>query len=975
MKKTNLLPGAVVHNFTLQTQRFIPDVQSHVSLWRHNKTGCRIVALKNDDNNKAFTVAFQTLPHDSTGVAHIIEHAVLSGSKKYPVKNLFEELIKRGLMTFLNAMTGSDITLYPFATRNATEYYQLMDVYLDVTLNPLLKEDTFLQEGWHLELLNPTDPLTYKGIVYNEMKGVYANPFRLISMQIFRALLPGSTYIHDSGGNPEDIPNLSYDEFKQFFKTHYHPSNAVIGVYGDAPIEEELHFLDSTHLDHFDAVQTPSGPKLGQIPDSEQYIKHSYGIHESEGLNEKTYLTIATAVSDASNLHQNMAFDIIGNLLYGSDASPLKQSILSAGIGKDVAGGYYDHNYQTAMVTTLVGSEEEHLEQFIHLYRDTLRDIVNQGFPRDLVVAELNAYEFSQCEEANDQQRGLNHQYHLAKTLFYNLDPFESLEFTSVFNTVRQKTLDENYLEVLIEKYLLDSPHTVFVTTTPDPEQQQRTMVKKTDRLEAIRAELTPDELNGIITKSQDLILAQQTPNTAADLKYLPGLTRSDLPPAIDTPRADVIEIQGRPFYSWSEYAHDISYIQIGLDLSDMPIQYLPHLKWYGHLTTQIGTSAIDYRQVAQETARLTGGFYSAFRTHTNLADTGQCRPILWFGFKALRRYLPEAIKLITKLITEVSFHDKDRIRQILERDYTWSARDLQGDAEQVPRTRLRSYLSRSGLYQEMVNGITAYFALKETAQDYDNREEELLNRLTDFRDLLLRRDRLLYTATGSAEDLEYIAQELGQVTMAFSDTPVPQDICNLPAITPDEAFLTASEVVYTTQGGNLHANGIAYDGHLEVLNTILSREYLINRIRIQGGAYGAWSQLDPFSGDFTMSSYRDPNISETFAAYDALPEYVQSLHLEESELEQIIIRTYGHFDALLTPEQRGIMARNNVLSGVTASYRNEILEQIKNTTPDDLRAWGPRLAKMLGKGHRSIIGNSAKIRQNAELFSKLIEV
>ena len=467
-------PGCTYSGFTLKTHKFIQEIESDVYVFEHALLQFPLLAIKNSDTNKTFSAAFNTIPTDSTGVAHILEHSVLMGSKKYPVKDVFGEINKGGLTTFLNAMTGADITYYPFATRNLKEYFNIMDVYCDVVFNPLLARSTFEQEGWHYHQEGPDKPLMFQGVVYNEMKGAFSDPIRFLFHHIFGGLMPGSTYAHESGGDPKNIPDLSYEQFCDFHKKHYHPSNGFFFVYGDAPLEDELDFLQQRFFSTFDKPVAKATIEDGNIPTEPVFITDSYAVDSTDTAG-KTFLAVGTNVSTVTNREENSAFQIISNILFNSDGSPLKNAIVSSGLCKDFGGFYMaTSSYRTLMVTYLVGSEPEHRDNFLELYRSSLLKMVTEGLDRDLVLAELNKFEFNYREEASKPQRGLDLIGKAMTGLKYDTDPIALLMNEELIQTLRHKALNDGYFEELIKKFLLDNPSTVTVTLVPAPEKQQK---------------------------------------------------------------------------------------------------------------------------------------------------------------------------------------------------------------------------------------------------------------------------------------------------------------------------------------------------------------------------------------------------------------------------------------------------------------------------------------------------------------------
>ena len=970
-----LIPGNTISGFTLKKHQYIDEIASDVYLFEHDVLGCPLLAVKNGDSNKTFSVAFNTIPTDSTGVAHILEHSVLMGSKKYPVKDVFGEIHKGGLMTFLNAMTGSDVTYYPFATRNLKEYFNIMDVYCDVVFNPLLDRSTFEQEGWHYHREDAKDPLQFQGVVYNEMKGAFSDPIRLIFYHIFAGLMPGSTYAHESGGDPKNIPDLSYEGFCDFHRHHYHPSNALFFLYGDAPLEEELKYLQDRFLAAYTEKEAVCTIIEGEKVTEPQQITDTYAVDSPETA-EKTFLAVGTTVGIAADREQNAAFQIIANILFNSDGSPLKNAIVSSGLCKDFGGFYLSSSCtRTFMITYLVGSEPEHREKFLELYTTTLQGMVDKGLDRDLVLSELNKYEFSFREEASKAQRGLDLIGKGMNALKYGIDPFTCLMAEDLIAAIRDKALNEQYFEQLIGSYLLNNNSTVTITLIPDPGKLARTREAEELRLQEYAKTLTPEQEEQLIGRTRELMEMQQAPNDVETLALLPQLSLADLTADVDFHAVRPTEMFGQEVLVSELGTRHISYIDIGLDFSCVPPEYLPWLDLFGTIVTEIGTKRLDYMHFAKEIATCTGGFSHSLTSYSKKGEGDTARPILWLQLKCLPEYLEQALQLVAEILADISFADRTRIREIVGREFAWAEHSAQSEGYTLASTRVFAHLSLAGRYTELFNGATAYQAVKKLALNYEKMEEPFLAALQQMAALLFNRHNLLLAVTADGKEIDRFSS-LGQVipeAMAAGPvSPVELPPLNFPA---HEAFITSAEVVFAVQGGALLPDGAGYNGQFEVLKTFLSRDYLWNTVRQMGGAYGCFIQFSQISGNIAFVSYRDPQVRKTYEAYAAIPDIVARLDLPQSIMEQLIIGTYGSFNPLQSPASRGATARNEYLSGIDTEFKRQRLAEIISTTPADLRAFAPVFAAMQSSIHRAAIGNRKKIEDDKDLFDSLNEL
>ncbi len=970
-------PGSTFAGFTVKEYCRNNEIDADVYLFEHTLLGCPLLAIKNSDSNKTFTAAFNTIPTDSTGVAHILEHSVLMGSKKYPVKDVFGEINKGGITTFLNAMTGADITYYPFATRNMQEYFDIMDVYCDVVFHPLLDRQTFEQEGWHYHQESEEAPLQIQGVVYNEMKGAFSDPVRHLFHHIFKGLLPESTYAHESGGDPQDIPDLSYEEFCAFHRKHYHPSNAIFFLYGDAPLEEELTYLQQRFLQEYKERGEKVPIQEGTPRTTPISIEDGYAVNSTD-LADKTFLAVGTNVGTVLNRLESMAFQVIANILYNSDASPLKNAIIDSGVCKDFGGLYIASNsFRTMMITYLIGSEPHHKEQFITLYQKTLTELAAKGLDKELILAELNKFEFSYREDASKAQRGLNLIMRAMNGLKYGGKVMEWLNSEELIAQLRRKSLDEGWFEELIQQYLLDNPATVTVVLKPDPHKQQQRAAEENKRLKKYEIAASTAEKKQRIHRTKELQQAQLTPNSEETLALLPRLSIKDLPATVDYHQVSPVEMftqTSTPVLVSQLPTNHITYLDAGFNVAALSPEQLPFLDLFSTIACELGTDKMNYQEFAKKLATFTGSFSSSFSCYNQAG--GQPQPVLWFHLKALPHYLPEAIELISAVFSSLSLADKKRIKEIVGREFTWHQHSVQSEGYGLAASRIFAQLSTGGRYNELVNGASSYIAIKELTLNYDAKEESFLQMLADMAQRIFQRANLQLAITAEEQELNRFS-ELGiQLIDALADTPAaprqPLPSLNLPT---HEAFITAAEVVFAAQGGSLLKNGAGYNGSFDVLQTWLNRDYLWNTVRQMGGAYGCFSQFSHLTGNIAFISYRDPQVQKTYDAYNAIPQAIADLQLSENVLQQLITGTYGTLDPHQSTAIKGAAARNEYLNGITREFKEQRLQEALATTVDSMRAFAPAFAKMTSDAHRAIIGNREKIEADEGLFDKFTEL
>lgn len=966
-------PGSQYHGFILDRVSYIEDIKSTVYQFTHVVLGCKALAIKNQDPNKTFCASFMTVPTDSTGVAHIMEHSVLMGSQKYPVKDVFGEINKGGLMTFLNAMTGADTTWYPFATRNLKEYFSIMDVYCDVVFHPLLLRTTFEQEGWHYHLENEGDQPQYMGVVFNEMKGAFSDPIRALFHDINRGLMPESTYVHESGGDPRRIPDLTYEQFVEFHRSHYHPSNCTLYFYGDAPLEDELAFVQDHFLSDFSAPVAKANIMEGRDIAAPLTIEDTYPVQPGGPTTERTFLSISSIIGTVTDRKLNTAFQIIANILFNSDGSPLKKAVFNSGVCKDFGGTFMaDSSIKTLIITYLVGTDPEKRDHFLALYKATLTRMVDQGLDRELMLSELNKFEFSVREEMNKTQRGLDLISLAVPAMKVGLDPFEAFEIEELMAEIRRQAMEEKYFEQLIRTYLLDNPATVTVTLKPDPEQMARNVLEEQQRLQSFSDSLDAAGRRHLVQRTHELMQLQAAANTSADLHRLPRLTLEDLDPR--PPFHEVVpSTLGTAELLVSELpTNGICYLDFGFDCSVLPLELLPYLNLFGTILTEIGTTRKDYMQFAKAINLCTGDFSHSFQAYTRADDRGAVRPILWLRVKVLSSWLEQAMDLLTEVLTSVDFSDEHHIDEIVQREFAWAEHAVHSEGYSLAMTSAFAHLGRVGQYNEQVQGVTSYLHLRQLAGDYMAGEAKLHAALRKIRDLLLRREKMIVSVTAEQEDITRVQQlGLGLVN-ALPDSKIAPAQVQFPVLPRTQAFQTPAKIVYNVQACTLFPDPGLYNGSFEVLRTWLSRDYLWNTVRQMGGAYGCFIQFAYPTGNFGMISYRDPQVAKTYATYEALPEIIGKLELSPESLQQLIVGAYGSMTPHQGPAAAGMMARNNYLAGVTAASRQQQITEIIGTQVADIRKFSPLFAMLHDNRYRATIGNGDKIEENKELFEQV---
>ncbi|MGA2404465.1 MAG: insulinase family protein, partial [Syntrophobacteraceae bacterium] len=584
---------AVKDKFELIFEKEIPELKGLVRFYRHIPTGAELLSIINEDDNKVFGICFRTPPSDSSGIAHILEHSVLCGSRKYPVKEPFVELVKGSLKTFLNAFTYPDKTCYPVASQNVQDFYNLIDVYLDAVFYPRLTPFVLQQEGWHYELDDPESPLTIKGVVYNEMKGVYSSPDSMLSELSQQSLFPDTTYGLDSGGDPKVIPSLTFEQFKSFHERFYHPSNARIYFYGNDDPDRRLDIIQE-YLKDFSRIEPESGVALQAPKTAPARIVRSFaaGKEEADTGGIKSMVTVNWLLPEVTDAGLNLAFQILEYVLLGMPGSPLKKALIESGLGEDVAGaGLETELRQIFFSAGLKGIRSEDAEKVERLIFETLAALVRDGIDPATIEAGVNTIEFRLRENNyGNFPQGLAAMLRALSTWLYEADPTSLTAFESPLNLVKENLKSGGFLEGLIHRFLLENRHRTVVLLRPEPGLAAKEIEEEAKKFEAIKNSLSPDEISGVIENAKTLQRIQSSPDSPEALASIPVLRVSDL-----DRRNRITPMESRPVDGVPGFYHDlftsgITYLDVGFNLQALPQQYLPYAPLFGRVLLEMGT-------------------------------------------------------------------------------------------------------------------------------------------------------------------------------------------------------------------------------------------------------------------------------------------------------------------------------------------------------------------------------------------------
>lgn len=956
-----------LHGFVLIREFDIPEIHTHARLFRHEKTGAELISMENDDENKCFGITFRTPPTDSTGVAHILEHAVLAGSRKYPVKEPFIELIKGSLKTFINAFTYPDKTVYPVASQNLQDFYNLIDVYLDAVFYPLLRRHTFEQEGWHYELDDPSQPLTIKGVVYNEMKGAYSDPDDLLGDASRRSLFPDTTYGLDSGGDPRHIPELSYEQFKAFHHAYYHPSNARIWFYGDDPATERLKLIDNW-LQEFDRLDIDSHVAL----QPRFKVPRAMELPYAAGDETKAYVTVNWMLDETvHDAEVSLALGILGHILVGTPASPLRKALIDSGLGEDLAGfGMENDIRQVAFSTGLKGIDENDSPKVEQLIFAVLEKLASEGIDPRTIEASLNTIEFHLRENnTGGFPRGLALMLRALSTWLYEADPFQLIAFEEPLAAIKARIhANEAYFESLIKTYFLENPHRTTLLLRPDPELHARQNEEETERLARVKAQLSEKEIQQIITNTQELRYLQQTPDSPEALAAIPRLRLDDLDKKSKTLPIAIDAHNGSPILFHDLFTNGIFYLDVGLDLRSLPQEILPYLPLFSTALLQMGTEYEDFVSLSQRIGSKTGGIHARLFNSSRRID-GQPSTWLFLRGKAMIEQVPDLLAIYKDILTAPKLDNQERFRQIVLEEKAAQESSLAPAGHSIVGGRLSAHFHTAGWVSEQMSGVSYLFFLRKLIEDVENDWENVLSRLEEVRSYLINRNAMLWNITLDENNWLTVQSQVQDLIEAFPAKPHQPALWRPTPAVPYEGLTIPAQVNYVGKGANLYELGYELDGSIHVITGYVRTSWLWERVRMQGGAYGGFCTFDSQSGVFSFLSYRDPNLLQTLRNYDATAQFLRELELSDDELTKGIIGAISSIDAYMLPDAKGYTSMLRHLLGISDEYRQRIREQVLSTTAADFRAFAAVLEQVNRQGHVVVLGpEEAIVQANAEL-------
>jgi presequence protease len=940
MAKTAEPRIGTIGGYTIRRRESLERIDGTYLELEHDRTGARHIHIETKDDNNAFAVFFPTVPKDSTGVAHILEHVVLAGSQRYPVRDPFFSMTSRSLATFMNAMTSADWTIYPFSTRNAKDFMNLLDVYLDATFFPRLSLDSFEQEGIRLEFEDAADPasgLRYKGVVYNEMKGALATPHAAVQRAIGRSLFPGLTYAHVSGGDPEDIPNLTWEHLRLFHATHYHPSNAYFYTYGDQPLDDTLEVIERSVLSRFQRIEVDTA-----IPNVKRYTKpiaavEPYPVTAGEENAHKSQALVAWVTVPTGDSFRLLAMKVLAEVLLSNAGSPLRKSLIDSGLGTAMGDGtgLQDDYRESVFVAGLKDIASEDAEKVQRVVLDTLERLADEGVDQAQVDSVIHRLEFEQRERSNaGYPYALKVLFTLLAAYYYGGDPYSALNFDADLDHLAKARAEGRFFENLIRAELLDNPHRVLLTIAPDPDLEERKRHKELDRLAAIESGLGSLDKKRIVADAMRLKADQEAKQ---DLSALPTLELSDIPMKFeDVPSRDsrageaAIEFFPQP-------TNGVTYLDIRSDFSTLSQEEKDLLPLFSRVLTQSGAAGQDYVQIASRIAAVTGGVGAAAQVQSLAAQDDYLQSFVLSG-RALDRNARPFVELLTDLTARLEI-DPKRLKEVIAEVATRLESSISGLGFQFAILRAHSKLTSEGSINDRLQGIGMLHVMRRLARLDEGELEDLMANLDAIRTRLFRAGAIRFVVTcedGMVETLQALLSGLAGAlpaggTYGKVDKPKPLEDAREALTAPIPVAFNVrifKTVRYTHPDAPV----------LLVLSNYLRDTFVHRELREKGGAYGGYVQAGTASGTFYFGSYRDPNIIRTYDVYDQAVKWATDREIELEALKEAILGACGDVDPLESPDIKGRREATNRLTGFTRAERERFKQRLLRVTADDLR-------------------------------------
>ena len=949
MPEVNLRPGEQLHGFEVKAVTPIDELRAVNIELTHQHSGARLLHLYTNDTENLFSINFPTPPSDDTGVPHILEHAVLAGSHKFPVKEPFFEMIKMSMATFINAMTSSDFTCYPVSSNVKKDLFNLAEVYFDAVFHPLLTENTFKREGHHLAPVDPDDPtgdLKITGIVYNEMKGAFSDPEARLYRSMTCQLLPDTLYACESGGDPDAIPDLTYEQLKGFHETYYHPSNGYFVLYGDIPTSDYLTFLadklDKIPKNAASASLRPLSPEVTHQPkwDVPRTGTDTYPVGADEALTEKTYMMLSWYIGEATEPEAVVLGRILSLILLGNEAAPLRKAIIDSKLGADlIYSGASSIGPAATFHVSLKGSEVDRVEAFMQLVTDTLTAIADSEIDNEKVEAAFQQATYYYQEVAS--MFPLRMLYRVIEGWIYEKDSDTFLKMGKILTDVRQQWLENpSIFNDFIREHLIENPHRLTSVLSPDQDMQAKMDAELAERLKETRTQLTDEEVRQIAADAAELERLNGVPNSPEALANLPQLQVSDLPEKPKHIPRTVENVGGQNLLRNDVFANGVNYLVLNFNLQGLPQHLWTYLPRYADAISKLGAADMSYEEMAQRTSAVTGGIGCSPWFSTHALDANRSMQSISFHLKALDGKMDAALDVLHDLLFAVNPRDTERLRDVLVQAVAEYQTEMIHDGSSTAVHHASRGLSSNAHLAEIIYGLPQLRNSETLFNGFDELHTDLMGHIEGIRDFLLTRERVTASFTGSDTAFETTRTKLGEwLDTMRNELVISEPIAFQQFDTPPREGLAGpiqiahcAHVMPAPHYSDPDSTLLTIGAHL------IRLDYILSEIRFKGNAYGARFSYSPYDAVLCQSSYRDPHVARTINVFEQTVDYVKQVEWTQTDIDRAIIATAKDGEKPIRPGLAAREALSQHLVGQTREMREERYAQLRRATPAEVK-------------------------------------
>ncbi|RJQ86385.1 MAG: peptidase M16 [Desulfobacteraceae bacterium] len=940
--------GQEICGYRIQRIAALKDIGAVFYLLEHAATAARHVHISSQDQENTFGVTFKTVPADSTGVAHILEHTVLCGSRNFPVRDPFFSMLKRSLSTFMNAFTASDWTMYPFSTQNRKDFYNLMDVYLDAAFFPTLDRLSFKQEGHRLDIERSEgrqERLVYKGVVYNEMKGAMSSPDQVMGRSLLNALYPDTTYCNNSGGDPAAIPRLTHEQLVAFHRRHYHPSNAYFYTYGNLPLKDHLAFIADKIMRYFTRIdpktRVPAQPRW----EAPRTARYTYPLAAAEDPARKSQACLAWLACDIRDTFEVLVLSVLEQVLLGNSASPLRKALMDSGLGSTLSDGtgYEADNRDTLFACGLKDVAEDSAEAIEGIIFDVLSRLAQEGLDPQLIASAIHQIEFHRKEVTNTPYPyGIKLLLMVIGSWLHGGDPERILQLDADFKRLHEEIAAGRFLENRIERYFLHNPHRVRLCLVPDqykaPAEEERVRLE----LEEQWQHLDEERRRRIDEEARSLEQRQESPE---EISCLPTLALTDIPPQVQS-YAPTDLAPKLPLWRYALPTSGIYYLSGTAGVAALPETLLPWVPFFCYAMAKVGTQIHDYAQMARRIDAATGGLGLSAQARVLYDRSQRCLPLIQVNAKCLTRNIDPMYAIVEELIAEADFHDVIRLKQLLGEYRSGLDTMIVQNGHRLAISASSRNFSTAGALAEMWSGIAQVRTIRTFSNALDDAAlRELAGRLAEIAKAVFKQDNFVMSAVGEPDAVEAATRRtfqsgtLSAFQRATGDVRFPTLNLVPDAALPREGWSTSTSVAFVAQTMPAVSMGHPDAACLAVLAKMLRSLYLHREIREKGGAYGGFALYNPENGLFSLASYRDPHVVQTLKVYAGALAFLKTASLGDEDIKEAVLQVCSEIDK---PDPPGPAARKAFLReivGLSDAGRMAYKQQLLAITKDRVLA------------------------------------